>query len=154
MTNNKGVSDIKTILIGLMFVVLIASLFLVMIESFGAEYKGYTNESQVNQSYQVLEAVGANSDDYQELVQEYNASLYGSQTSGELSWFDFMWKGAWSILRGAVTLPARVSSIVQVSMAQVGVPEVIVLPILVFVSSILLLIVIFAAINRLPLGKG
>ena len=140
----KAEVEIKDILIGLMFVVLVAGLFSVMVNSFKTQYSTDLGEAET-----FLNTIGANSTEYQEIVADYNSTLFAEQEASIVDWVDFMWRGTWKVLKKTVTLPTKVYGVAQATLFYLGFPTEVAGPILVFILSILTLIVIFAIIYKL-----
>jgi len=143
--NKKAEIDMKSILIGLIFVVLISSLFSIMITEFTNDYN-----TDLNGSIAFLESVGQNSSEYSDLSDEYFETLFKDRESSTLDWIDFMWKGGWTLLKRMATLPFNVLNIVAKGLIQVGVPTQLSIPINIFVYSILAFIIVYAILWKLP----
>ena len=141
----KAEVNMKSILVGLMFVVLIASLFSILITEFTSDYN-----TDLNGSIAFLESVGQNSTEYIELSDDYFDTLFKDRESSTLDWIDFMWKGGWTLLKKMATLPFNVLNIVTNGLIQVGMPNKLAIPINVFVYSILAFIIVYAILWKLP----
>ena len=146
MKRKKAEVDIKSILVGLIFIVLMASLFGVMIQGFTSTY---TVDTGATTKFLNTVSPGYNSTEYLQEVNEYNSTLFEDRDTDILDWLDFMWRGAWQVMKSTLTLPFKVVGIANAAIGVLGIPQQVSYPIIIFISTMITLIIIWAIIYKI-----
>jgi len=143
--------NIKSILLGMVLVVLVATIYSLMITDFTSKYN---MEENATQNLAFVNKVAASNPNG--TIEQYSDLLFeaGSEDASTFDFIEFMWKGTWKVLSQTVELPGKVAKVMTASLDTVGLGANsqgagIRNAILIALASVLAIVIIFAVINMI-----